>query len=85
MHSLQQIEDLIRSEVAKCKGVAPAEIPTDSPLVEVVGLHGDDFMAVAAYIHRECKVRPRKDAYGAGVTVKEWARIIHENESSSSR
>lgn len=85
MHTLQEIETIIRCEVAKCKGVAPDAIPTDSPLFKVVGLHGDDFIAVAAYIHRECKVRPRKDAYGAGLTVSEWARIVHESEASLSR
>lgn len=82
MRALLEIRDDIRSEVAKCKGTTPNAISTDAPLVEVLGLHGDDFMAVAAYLHRKYQVRPRTDAYGAELTIDEWARIIAECEGS---
>jgi len=80
MRPLQEIEDSIRAEVARCKGTTPDLIDVNDPLIEVIGLHGDDLMAVAAYVHRKYAVYPRKDAYGAGLTVKEWARIMHEHE-----
>jgi len=80
MRALPEIIEDIRSEVAKCKGTTPDAISSDVPLVEAIGLHGDDFMAVAAYVHRKYHVRPRKDAYGPDLTIDEWARIIVEFE-----
>jgi hypothetical protein len=80
VRDLFEISNVIRSEVAKCKGTLPDAIGTDVPLIEEIGLHGDDFIAVAAYVHRKYNVRPRKDAYGVNLTIEEWARIVAECE-----
>ena len=80
MRDLFQITEDIKSEFAKCKGTTPDAISTKVPLVEEIGLHGDDFIAVAAYMHRKYQVRARKDAYGAHLTIDAWATIIAECE-----
>lgn len=72
----EEVEARIVSEVAKCKAADPDTISTEEPIVEGIGLHGDDFMQIAAYLHRKYNVRPAKGAYKAGMTIKQWAETI---------
>ena len=76
MAKCDEIESRIRNEVAKCKGMLPTDIDLDDAVVEDIGLHGDDFMAIAAYLHRHYAVRPPRDAYRTGMTIKGWAKVI---------
>ncbi|MCL6682883.1 acyl carrier protein [Sphingomonas alba] len=78
MAKLDEIESRIRNEVAKCKGVLPADIGLDDPVVEDIGLHGDDFTEIAAYLHGHYDVRPPLNVYKAGMTIKDWAKIISD-------
>lgn len=62
--------------MAKCKGVLFEDIGVDDALIETIDLHGDDFMAIAAYIHRKYNVRPSEDKYRLGMTIRDWAKLI---------
>jgi len=82
MERCDEIESRIRNEVAKCKGVSPTDVSLDDPVVEDIGLHGDDFTEIAAYLHRHYDVRPPLDAYKYNMTIRDWAKIIIEASSS---
>ncbi|VWX56826.1 hypothetical protein [Sphingorhabdus sp. 109] len=84
MVSLREIEDLITTEVSKCKGTSPGDIRRDVPLVEEIRLHGDDFMALADFLHRTYKVRPARNSYVANMTIQQWAQVIWDERSRQS-
>lgn len=78
MSKSEEIESRIKNEVAKCKGQPPTEIGLNDAVVEDIGLHGDDFTEIAAYLHSHYGVRPDPASYKSGMTIREWAEIISD-------
>jgi hypothetical protein len=66
----------LRAEVANCKGLIPEAIPINDPILEVIGLLGDDFMAIAAHAHKKFHVHPSNKSYHSGMTIEQWAELI---------
>ena len=80
--TIQEIEECIMEQVAICKGVQPNELNTQFPLVEVIGLHGDDFTEISEFIHARYSVKPPYSSYFSGMSIKDWAGIIFDELQS---
>jgi hypothetical protein len=76
MVDADEVASWLQHEVAKCKATEAPRISVDEPLLEVIGLHGDDLMAIARSLEDRYRTRKRDHPKTHGIMIRAWAEAV---------
>jgi hypothetical protein len=76
MQSNEEILEFIRAEVAGCKALELEAVDVDKPLVEGIGLIGDDFAEIDYLLCKRYGIETQDSDYARKMSIRDWANII---------
>ncbi|WP_252259811.1 hypothetical protein [Erythrobacter aurantius] len=76
MQESDEIVEFIRAEVAGCKAMEPDAVDIDKPVVEDIGLIGDDVTEIDYLLCKRYGVKTQNSDYVRRMSIRDWANVI---------
>lgn len=76
MQEVYEITDFIRDRVAAFKALPLTSVDVDAPLLEEIGLIGDDFSELDYLLCKRYGVETSDADYARTMSIRDWAGMI---------